>query len=206
MECRTLNMQQGHKGQSGARKKSYRYRLPEGYSGLIDGVGDILRRARARSPDCSAMSPSHFAALLEVRRETLSRIDNGKKLPSYRTLQKYLDLLDMDFDDVAQKCEYPGPFIPDYPEVCIQLGEALDAGRKAKELTLRQLSEHTGISYSQLSRLTRGQFKGGKHVEVKYIDGHRKFDSDTMAWFTHPMLDYLSEIGGFRRDLGRRTG
>ena len=151
------------------------------------------------------MSPTEFADVLGVKRETLSRIDNDRKLPSYRTLRRYLDLLDMDLDAVAQQGVSSKPTIPEYPDVCLQLGEALETGREKEGLTLRQLEEHTGISYSQLSRLTRGQFKGGKHVETKYLDGNREFDADTLARFTHPMLDYLSEIGGFRRDLGRRA-
>lgn len=195
-------MQQSHKP---AKKNLYRYRLPEGYSGLIDGVGSTLREARGKFPDYKSMSSAEFANVLGVKRETLSRIDNDRTLPSYRILRRYLGLLDMDLDAVGQKGDGPGPSIRDYPEVCLQLGEALDAGRKMEDLTLRQLSEHTGISYSQLSRLTRGHFKGGKHVEVKYFDGNRNFDVHTLAWFTHPMLDYLSEVGGFRRDLGRRT-
>lgn len=194
-------MQQSHKS---SKKNLYRYRLPKGYSGLIDGIGSTLREARGRSPDYGAMSSAEFATALGVKRETLSRIDNGRTLPSYQILCRYLDLLDMDLDAVAKKGGRVGPSIPDYPEVCLQLGEALDAGRKAEDLTLRQLSEYTGISYSQLSRLARGHFQGGKHVEVKYFDGTREFDDDTLVWFTHPMLDYLSELGGFRRDLGRR--
>ena len=194
-------MQQSHKA---ASKKSYRYRLPEGYSGLIDGVGSILRKARAESSQYGAMSPAEFADVLGVKRETLSRIDNDRKLPSYKTLSRYLDLLDMELDAVAHKGDSSRAPIPDFPEVCLQLGEALETGREKEGLTLRQLEEHTGISYSQLSRLTRGQFKGGRHVKVKYLDGNREFDDDTLAWFTHPMLDYLSEVGGFRRDLGRR--
>ena len=151
------------------------------------------------------MSPAEFADVLGVKRETLSRIDNDRKLPSYKTLSRYLDLLDMELDAVAHKGDSSRAPIPDFPEVCLQLGEALETGREKEGLTLRQLEEHTGISYSQLSRLTRGQFKGGRHVKVKYFDGNREFDDDTLAWFTHPMLDYLSEIGGFRRDLGRRA-
>ena len=170
--------------------------------GLVDGVGSTLRKAREESLEYGAMSVTEFAEKLGIKRETLSRIDNDRKQPSYRTLDRYLALLEMDFDIVAQEGEGAGT--PEYPEVCIHLGEALNAGREAKKLTLRQLSEHTGISYSQLSRLTRGQFKGGKHVKVKYFDGNREFDQNTLAWFSHPMLDYLSEIGGFRRDLGRR--
>lgn len=196
-------MQQSH---SAEKNNLYRYRLPDGFSELIEGVGSTFLKARKESFEYGAMSASEFAAVLGVKRETLSRIDNDRRLPAYSTLRRYLDLLGLDIDAIAKEGDSARATIPDYPELFSELGAALDVGRKDLGLTLRQLEEHTGISHSQLSRITRGQFKGGKHVEVKYFDGVRDPDDNSgmLAWFTHPMLDYLSEIGGFRRDLGAR--
>lgn len=138
----------------------------------------------------------------EKRSAATTTID---KWPAFRTLFRYLDLLGLELDEVANKDGRPRAPVPDYPDVCWELGQALDAGRKQERLTLRELSEHTGISYSQLSRLTRGQFKGGRHVEVSYFDGHREFDEDTLVSFTHPVLHFLSKLGGFLRDTGKRA-
>lgn len=198
-------MQQDHKTRTDALRKPLNYRLPEGFSGLRNDVGHYLCEVRQQSEEYGAMSPKQFAAVLEIRRETLSRIDHDRQWPAFRTLFRYLDLLGLELDEVANKDGRPRAPIPDYPDVCWELGQALDAGRKQERLTLRDLSEHTGISYSQLSRLTRGQFKGGRNVEVSYVDGQREFDADTLVWFTHPVLDYLSELGGFLRDIGKRA-
>lgn len=197
-------MKQRHKKKSGGRKP-LSYRLPEGFMSLREDLGDYLRAKRKASSEFGDMSQEHFAAELGVSRETLSRIDNDTRWPALATLERYLGLLEIELDEVAHKGTSSRPPIPSYPDVCHELGAALDDGRKQKNLTLRQLSEQTEISCAQLSRLTRGHFKGGRHVKVQHVDGTLVFDNDTKVWFTHPVLDYLSVLGGYRRDLGQRS-
>lgn len=205
MEIINGNMQQRHKRTGRTPRKRLRYRLPEGISALREDLGDYLRTARKNSCEYGSMGPRQFADVLGVRPETLSRIDNDSRWPSLGTLERYLDLLGMELSDVATKSGNSKPPLPYYPEVFYELGKALEAGRRTMKLTLRVLSDHTGISYSQLSRLTRGHFKGGRHVEVKHYDGVRDFGQQTLAWFTHPVLDYLAEIGGFKRETGKQV-
>lgn len=83
------------------------------------------------------MSPKQFAAVLEIRRETLRRIDHDRQWPAFRTLFRYLDLLGLELDEVANKGGRPRAPVPDYPDVCWELGQALDAGCKQERLTLR---------------------------------------------------------------------
>ena len=177
-------------------KKTFRYRLSEGIGELRQDLGSYLRSVRERSDDFAHMRAKEFAEVLGVTRETLSRIDNDARWPSLETLESYLALLNLEIDDVTSSSRSNRPPIPDYPDVCYALGEALNEGRKKEELSLRALSLHTGISYSQLSRLTRGQFKGGKQVRVKHLDINEKFGSNTIVGFTHPMLAFLADQGG----------
>lgn len=95
--------------------------------------------------------------------------------------------------------------IPDYPDQCAQLGDALRDGRRTKKLKLRQLAEYTGVSFSQLSRIERGLFQRGRYIEVVFYDGVEEFDEDTIVRFTHPVLTYLAELGGYDSDIGRRV-
>ena len=197
-------MQQRHRCRNSRLKDSIRYRLPVGFSGLRPDLGSYLRDLRLASAEYGNMTQREFAKVLEVSRETLNRIENGAQWPSYDTIVRYLALLYIEFEDVAYKSTRSEGFLPQYPDVCYELGKALDEGRILEGLTLRKLQEHSGISYSQLSRLTRGHFKGGRHVKVVAGNDTEKFSSDIRIWFTHPMLAYLSEVGGFMPDLGRR--
>ena len=179
-------------------KKTFRYRLSDGIGELRQDLGSYLRSVRESSADFAHMHAQEFAEVLGVARETLSRIDNDVRWPSLETLDRYLDLLYLEIDDVTSSSPRERPPIPDYPDACFDLGEALNEGRRKEGLSLRALSLHTGISYSQLSRLTRGQFKGGKQVRVKHLDVNRKFGRDTFVGFTHPMLAFLAAEGGHR--------
>lgn len=186
-------------------KKTLRARLPKGFSALKDDVGKTLRAARDESAEYGAMTAEEFAKCVGISRQTLSSIENGKRWPSYSTLERIMLLLSIEYDAIAFKEPSDRAPIPDYPDVCAVLGCALREGRIKRKLNLRQLSVLTGISVSQLSRIERGQFSRGKYVELKFFDGVKEIDDDTIVRFTHPELDALAASGGYDRDLGTRV-
>lgn len=185
-------------------KKAYRYRLPEGFVALKNNVGELLRDAREASFEYGETPRREFAQLVGVSRETLSRIENGARLPSYRTLMEIMGLLRIDWSHIAIEGTSSKKPIRETPETCCQLGEALRAGRKSAELNLRQLAERTGMSAAQLSRIEHGLFKRGRHIEIVSGEGETKFDDCTIVRFTHPVLEHLAELGGYDSDIGRR--
>ena len=186
-------------------KNSYRYRLPEGFSELRNNVGEILREAREASTDFGKMPKKQFAHRVGIARETLSRIENGERWPSYSTLAEMIGLLPIEWDDIAIATKTSCNAIPSYPDECAELGEALRRGRKKEDLTLREVADLTGLSVSQLSRTERGLFTRGRFVEVIFYDGVKTFDSDAIVRFTHPKLKELAERGGYDSEIGRRT-
>tara|TARA_B100001057_G_scaffold214636_2_gene214974 strand:+ start:351 stop:923 length:573 start_codon:yes stop_codon:yes gene_type:complete len=185
-------------------KKTYRYRLPEGFVALKSTVGELLRDAREASFDYGEMPRREFAQLVGISRETLSRIENGARWPSYSTLVEIMGVLSIEWSQIAIKGTSSKTPIRETPEVCCQLGEALRAGRKSAKLNLRQLAEHTGTSAAQLSRIENGLFVRGGHIEIVPGEGNTTFDDCTIVRFTHPVLEYLAELGGYDSDIGRR--
>ena len=195
-------------------KKSFRYRLPDEFLGLKPNVGAILRRARKTSAEHGEMSMEAFASMVGLPRETLSRIENDHRWPSIETLTKLMACLELRYEDVA---DIDPNFRLDVREDTPQdlksrndLGNALRIGRRniqfdgeKRGMSLKQLSEHTGISESQISRIERSLSGGSKRVGKKFADGNKELDEDTIFWFTHPVLEYLSELGGYERTLGR---
>ena len=179
--------------------------MPEGSSGLRNNVGELLREAREASPDFGKMPRKQFAHRVGISRETLSRIENGKRWPSYSTLAEIIGLLRIEWDHFALAARTSTNSIPSYPDACAELGKALRRGRAAENLTLRDVAELTGLSGSQLSRIEHGLFTRGRFIEVLFYDGVKTFDSDTIVRFTHPKLRELAERGGYDSDIGRRT-
>lgn len=178
--------------------------MPEGFVALKNNVGALLRDAREASFEYGETPRREFAQLVGVSRETLSRIENGTRWPSYRTLVEIMGVLSIEWSHIAIKGTSSRKPIRERPEVCCQLGEALRAGRKAAKLNLRQLAEHTGTSAAQLSRIENGLFVRGGHIEIVPGEGITKFDDCTIVRFTHPVLEYLAELGGYDSDIGRR--
>ena len=197
-------MQQRHRCEVTFLQKAYRYRLPEGFVALKNNVGELLRNAREASFEYGEMPRREFAQLVGVSRETLSRIENGARWPSYRTLMEIMGLLRIEWSHIAIKGTSLKKPIRATPEVCCQLGEALRAGRESAELTLRQLAERTGISAAQLSRIENGLFVRGGHIEILPGEGKKRFDDCTIVRFTHPVLEYHAQLGGYDSDIGRR--
>ena len=180
-------------------------RLPEGFARLSDDIGKRLREIRLASDDYGKMTMQEFADEIGISRETLSRVESGVRFPTYSTLEAIMGALNIEWHHIAYRGTGQRKQIPEYPEVCADVGNALRAGRKSEGLTLRDAEALTGISSSQLSRIERGQFERGGHVEIRFFDGVREFDYDTKVGFTHPALEVLAEIGGYDFSLGKRS-
>ena len=108
-----------------------------------------------------------------------------------------MQALDFDWGDIAIKGRSSKPARIESPENLGILGQALRIGRKKEKITLVGLSERTGISASQLSRMERGQCLRGGHFIIEWPDGERDPDDEVQCRYTHPELKRLSEIGGF---------
>ena len=172
-------------------------RLPEGFRAFKKGLGPKLKRMRRTSDDHGGKSQERFAKIIGIRRETLSRIENGRELPSPNTMAALMQELNFDWGDIAVKGRSSKPARIESPENLGILGQALRIGRKKEKITLEELSERTGISASQLSRMERGQCLRGGHFVIVWPDGERDPDDEVQCRYTHPELRRLAQIGGF---------
>ena len=139
-------------------KKAYRYRLPEGFVALKNNVGELLRDARDASFEYGEMPRREFAQLVGVSRETLSRIENGARWPSYRTLMEIIGLLRIEWSHIAIKGASSKKPIRATPEVCCQLGEALTAAALA--IVRTGLTGDAGLEHRA------GGLDAGAHAEA----------------------------------------
>lgn len=175
--------------------KESRMRLPEGFAELRHDLGAIIRCGRLAYATNGGLSQAEMAELVGISRETLSRIESGRRWPSYDTLERIIGLFGLEWEAVAMKGKSVRPFRHYGPECLQDLGSALRAGRLQEGLSLRILAEQTGISYSQLSRIERAESTRSRVIHALVDSGSGKIDDETTFQFTHPELDRLAERG-----------
>lgn len=175
--------------------------LPENYARLKPGLGAFLverRKSRRKGQ-------KEVAYQVGINRVNLSRMENGHLTPSYETLTKMMDVLGFEWKHIAEEGPSPSRNRRYLSGQLDRMGEALRAGRKAQEITLRELSEVVGISYSQLSRIERGLISHGRLISVTLIGATpppEEIDPDRDShWrvydFAHPELTRLAMLGGY---------
>ncbi|RDC61359.1 hypothetical protein HME9302_02581 [Alteripontixanthobacter maritimus] len=168
--------------------------LPSGYGPLKDDIGQIIREKR-RDNDGVKLTQKELAELAEVPQETISRIESGRRLPTYATLYKIMGALNLEWSDLAEKAGSGWPTLSSISDTQQDLAQALRAGRKELDLTLRELSREIGISIGTLSRLERGQSPRSKWLTRAK---HRDTESDpeeVRYVFTCQNLNLLANIG-----------
>lgn len=99
-----------------------------------------------------------------------------------------------------------------HPESARLLGGRIDAARRERRLTLKQLSESTGVDKGQLSRFCKGQFKTWSTnlqiviAELQMSDGNvgERAASEAIAPSAPPiqLLEHVAE--SWRRAGGKR--
>lgn len=169
-------------------------RLPEGFIRFDAGLGKILR---ARRKD-EKIALKNLAADVGITRESLSRIECGRRWPSYDTLYRIMGKLNLEWHQIAvrgqgDRSSRRDP-TNDREEYLQHLGAALRRGRKADGLTLRDLAVDCGLSYAQLSRIERGQSGYSKVLEEDPDDLSLDHDRRSSR-FRDPKLAKLVEKG-----------
>jgi len=165
----------------------YRYRLPRGYSHLKPELGKFIKELREAVP----MKQESLAHDIGISRGALSRIENGAALPSPDTLDRLIELFNLDMKDFAVegRASRPARVFDDTPrgDKQIAMGEALRHCRKARKMTLAELASLSGVPASQLSRIERGQL-----LRSGLIDWHpdtlHLHEDDRYMIFLNPVL------------------
>ena len=134
-----------------------RMRLPRGFRALRPDLGEVLRAHRKDD----RVKQQTVADAVGVARETLSRIEAGRTLPSPDTLDRLMAEFHLDWDAVALRegADARERVFHDTlrGESCFRLGRAIRARRKTMGLGLREAGARCGLSAAQLSRLERGE-------------------------------------------------
>lgn len=177
--------------------KKLRMLLPDGFCALRDDLGEIIYMRRKAHDGGGGLSQQGLANIAGIRRESLSRIENGHRWPSYDALYRIMDVLDLEWHELAHKgpSERPARFYA--PERRQNLGSALRTGRHMEMLTLKDLARRTGLSVSQLSRIERSQSISSRLLER--IDTGKPVGpgevADPVFSFIHPELARLAAVG-----------
>ena len=170
----------------------YRYCLPEGFSHLKPGVGRIVKEQRK----ARRMKQEALAQDIGITRSTLSRIESGAALPSPTTLERLIEVFNLEMGDFAVegRASRRAMVIDDTQrgKQHAAMGQSLRYSRKDQKLTLAALARLSGVSASQLSRVERGQF---------FRSGLIGWDPDTLHLceddrymiFLNPVLQKLLE-------------
>jgi transcriptional regulator with XRE-family HTH domain len=171
-----------------------RMRLPEGFTQLRADLGETLRTCRKGEN----IALKNLAADVGITRESLSRIECGRRWPSYDTLYRIMEQLNLEWHQLAiagqgGRSSRRAP-TNDREEYLEHLGAALRRGRKAEELSLRDLAADCGLSYSQLSRIERGQ-SGYSEVLKEHPDDLALDHDRRRSRFRNPKLAKLVEKG-----------
>ena len=189
-------MQNRHIAKSRTMKK-VRMLLPKGFCALRENLGDIIRERRLAYESGTGLSQQELADIAGIRRESLSRIENGRRWPSYDALYRIMGELNLEWHDIAHKGASESPARLYAPERRQDLGSALRAGRLAEKLTLEELATRTGHSASQLSRIERSQSIRSGLLEMVDPGKPAKAgeESDPVFQFIHPELSRLVKSG-----------
>jgi len=130
--------------------------LPQGFCALKPQLGGILRGARR----ARRLKQSVLAADIGISRETLSRLETGKRLPRPQPLDRLMTILELEWEDVATRGYVVDAriFISGYRgDQLILIGKKLQEIRLGKGYTLVEMAKYLNSSPATLSRLERGQ-------------------------------------------------
>lgn len=175
--------------------KESRMRLPRGYAKLHHNLGAFIRRCRLENDYDCGRSQADVAKRVGISRESLSRIEKGHRWPSYDTLYEIMGLFNLEWDEIAVKGGSARPARHYATELRQDLGCALRAGRREEGMTLRVLSEKTGISSSQLSRIERAQNVQSRVLYMIDTGDAGQPNDRTIFRFNHSELTRLAEKG-----------
>ena len=177
--------------------KKVRMLLPEGFCALRNDLGDIIREKRLAYESNTGLSQQELADIAGIRRESLSRIESGRRWPSYDALFQIMGVLSLEWHHIAHKGANERPARLYAPERRQDLGSALRAGRLEERLTLQELARRTGLSASQLSRLERSQSVRSGLLEMIDPGEPAKAgeEADPVFQFIHPELARLVKSG-----------
>lgn len=125
-------------------------RLPFQRRLLPEGYGVVMRAAR----EAMGATRREVAGAVSIQPRTLARIERGHQKPSWPTLDRLCDHLGVSVAVVAKRWLTDSFDIPTNPVVSPGIG--LRALRKARGMTLVELSASSGVSASTLSRFERG--------------------------------------------------
>lgn len=133
-------------------------RLPSGYSSLrCKKLGGILRAERKKRRIKQAV----LASDVGIRREALSRIENGRQTPRPRVLDALMGELNIEWDQVACRgpARRPARIFEEGTrgDALIALGNEIHRRRRKEGLSLSTLGDRLHLSAAQLSRVERGQ-------------------------------------------------
>ena len=132
-------------------------RLPSGHFDLRGKLGEVIQAAREEK----RIERKVLAHDVGIRREALSRIENGKQMPRPRLLEALVLKLGIEGEPVVSEIDASRParvFGEGTRERALdRLREDIYRRRKAERLSLRALATRLRISAAQLSRIERGQ-------------------------------------------------
>lgn len=129
--------------------------LPFPFVSLKKNFGVIMRRARRKK----ALKQAVVSYDAGISRGALSMIEGGR-IPRFRTLDRLLDTLDLEWHDVAERGQGRNfrPFSEGFRgDLLVDTGHELHRRRKAQGLSLSKLAKVFGLSASTLSRLEKGE-------------------------------------------------
>ena len=182
-----------------------RGRLPTGFAGYKNEVGDILRHLRIEHgwTQRQLVETIKLKAGIKIARETVSRIECGHELPAPATLDALLRTFNIELSmlTVVGETDRPRPFQDSHRgTLLVDMGDDLKKGRIAEGLKLREVAERCGLSSAQLSRIERGEMTRSRVIQEDPKDRQLEF-GDRRVWFSHPELQRLEKIGSGQWDV-----
>lgn len=150
--------------------------LPQGYCALKPQLGAILRGARR----ARRLKQAALAADIGISRETLSRLETGKRLPRPQPLDRLMAILELEWEDVATRGHVVDAriFISGYRgDQLILIGKKLQKVRLEKGITLVEMAKYLDSSPATLSRLERGQLARSRFFKDNAAYARTEFES-----------------------------
>jgi len=167
-------------------------RLPHGYDKLDAKLGAIIRTARKTK----RMKQAALADECGIRRETLSKIERDHRPPRPQVLDALIQVLELDWSDVADLGEPPNarPFVDGYRgNQLINIGKDLQHRRLRQKKSLQRLATELGISAATLSRLERGQSPMSRVFRDRPGCDEVEFESRPVLVFHKQLAAYLKD-------------
>ena len=168
--------------------------LPPGFGPLKKDLGAIIREKR-RDNHGEKLTQKELAELTGVPQETISRIERGHRFPKYATLYEIMGPLSIEWDHIAERADSSWPTLISSHDPQQDLADALRAGRREMNFTMRELSEEIGIPAATLSRLERAQSPRSPRLTKAKHNDKEPNPEDVSYVFTCQNLNLLAIIG-----------